>query len=175
MDICISTQKIELLTSKTKTKKYRQLLQRSTYAQLGWCSYVRTCVTLGNLFTPYLVVELSRRAEICCRCATSINDGTQILIFQGINNNREFENSRFFDEGLVLISEWHCFFWNCSVFQWEHTKVSKRRCVAREGTCMRANIRVSRGRAWVQVIPHGRRAMEERDAGDKVQMSFGVN
>ena len=71
---------------------------------------MRPCVTLGNLFTPYLVVELSRRAEICCRCATSINDGTQILIFQGTNNNRDFENSRFFDEGLVLISEWHCFF-----------------------------------------------------------------
>ena len=79
------------------------LPQRSTYAQLGWCSYVRayvrTCVRTSRwkiLFTPYLVVELSPSAENWCVYVTSINDGTQTLTFLGIDNIRDFQNSRIF-------------------------------------------------------------------------------
>ena len=82
-----------------------QLLQRSTYAQLGWCSYVRACVRASRwkkMFTPYLVVELSPSAEIWCVYVTSINDGTQILTFLGIHNIRDFQNSRFFRGDLII-------------------------------------------------------------------------
>ena len=47
------------------------------------------------LFTPYLVVEQSPSAEICCVYVTSINDGTQILTFLGIHNNGDFLNFDF--------------------------------------------------------------------------------
>ena len=87
------------------------MLQRSTYTQLGWCSYVRAyvraCVRRTSrwkiLFTPYLVVELSSSAEIWCAYVTSVNDGTQILTFLGINNNRDFQNSRPFCGNLVVL------------------------------------------------------------------------
>ena len=54
---------------------------------------VRACVRASRwkiLFTPYLVVELSPSAKIWCVYVTSISDGTQILTFLGINNNRDF-------------------------------------------------------------------------------------
>ena len=59
---------------------------------------MRTCVRASRwkmLFTPYLVVELPQIAEIWCAHVTSINDGTQILTFLGIDNNRDFQNSRY--------------------------------------------------------------------------------
>ena len=56
------------------------------------------------LFTPYLVVELSSSAEIWCVYVTSINDGTQILAFPGINNNHDFRNSRFFYGDLIVLN-----------------------------------------------------------------------
>ena len=67
---------------------------------------VRTCVRTSRwkiLFTPYLVVELSPSAEIRCVYVTSINDGTQILIFLGIQHNRDFQKSRFFGKNLVIL------------------------------------------------------------------------
>ena len=54
--------------------------------------------------TPYLVVELLPSAEIWCVYVTSINDGTQILAFLGIRNNRDFQNSRFFSGNLVNLN-----------------------------------------------------------------------
>ena len=60
--------------------------------------FVRTCVRTSRwkiLITPYLVVELSPGAEIWWVYVTSISDGTQILTFLGINNNRDFQKSRF--------------------------------------------------------------------------------
>ena len=62
-------------------------------------TYVRACVRASHskiLFNPYLVVELSPSAEFWCVYVTSTNDGTQILTFLGIDNNRDFQNSRFF-------------------------------------------------------------------------------
>ena len=41
------------------------------------------------------MVELSPSAEIWCVYATNINEGTQILTFLGIDNNRDFQNSRY--------------------------------------------------------------------------------
>ena len=82
-------------------------------------TYVRTHVHTSRwkiLFTPYLVVELSPSAEIWCVCVcmcvyvTSINDGTQILTFLGIHNNRDFLNSRFFCGNLIILNpELHWF------------------------------------------------------------------
>ena len=89
------------------------LLQRSTYAQLGWCSCVRTYVLTSRwkiLFTPYLVIELSPSAETWCVYVTSINDGTQILTFLEIHNNRDFLNTRFFCGYLIILNhELHLF------------------------------------------------------------------
>ena len=70
-------------------------------------TYVRTCVRVSRwkiLFAPYLVVELSPRAEIWCVYVTSINDGAQILKFLGIHNNRVFLNSRFICGNLVILN-----------------------------------------------------------------------
>ena len=76
-------------------------------------AYVRTYVRTSRwkiLFTPYLVVELSPSAEIWCVYVTSINDGTQILTFLGIHNNRYFQNSRFLCGILIILNpELHCF------------------------------------------------------------------
>ena len=87
-----------------------KLLQRSTYAQLDCVrtyvrGYVRACVHTSRwkiLFTPYLVIELSPSAEIWCAYVTSTNDGTQILTFLGIHNNRDFQNSRFFGGDSII-------------------------------------------------------------------------
>ena len=69
--------------------------------------FVRTS-RWNNLFTQYLVVELSLKAEIWCMFVASSNDDVRILTFLGINNNRDFQNSRFFCGDLtVLSSEWH--------------------------------------------------------------------
>ena len=76
------------------------IFQRDIHTHARTC--VRTSSQLGvsalleRLFTPYLVVELSTNAEIWRVYATSMYDGTQILTFPGINNNRGFRNSRFF-------------------------------------------------------------------------------
>ena len=68
-----------------KNQKYLEILAPKEHLRLtGLCSYVRTCVTLENIFTPYLVVELSPSAEIRCVYVTSIKDGTQTLTFLGI-------------------------------------------------------------------------------------------
>ena len=58
------------------------------------------------LNTPYLVIELSPSTEIWYVCVTRINDGTQILTFLGIDNNRDFQNSRFCSN-----SSLHCNVW----------------------------------------------------------------
>ena len=79
--------------------------------------FVRTCARAyvrtsrwKILFTPYLVVELSVKAEIWYMYVTSFNDGTQILTFPGSNNNHDFQNSRFFYGDLIVLNyEWHCF------------------------------------------------------------------
>ena len=74
---------------------------------------MRTCVRtyvchVGKLFTPCLVVELSSCAENMCMHVTSINVVVQILTLPGINNNRDFQNSRFiYGDLIVLNSEWH--------------------------------------------------------------------
>ena len=65
--------------------------------------YVRATSRWKILFTPYLVVELSPSAEILCVHVTSISDGTQILTFLGIDNNRYFQNSRFFCGNLIMM------------------------------------------------------------------------
>ena len=73
----------------------------------GLCSYVRTYVCALRwkiLSTPYLVVELSPSAEIWFAYVTSISDGTQILTFLGIHNNRYFQNSRFLGGILIIIN-----------------------------------------------------------------------
>ena len=49
------------------------------------------------------MIELSPSAEIWCVYVTSINDGTQILTFLGIHNNRDFQNSRVFCGKLVIL------------------------------------------------------------------------
>ena len=70
-------------------------------------AYVRACVHTSRwkiLFTPYLMVEQSPSAEIWCAYVTSINDGTQILIFLWIDNNRDFQNSRFFCGDLIILN-----------------------------------------------------------------------
>ena len=75
-------------------------------------TYVRACVRTSRwkiLFTPYLVVELSPSAEIWCVYVTSINDGTQILTFLGIDNNRDFQNSRFFCGEFDYFKSWVAF------------------------------------------------------------------
>ena len=56
------------------------------------------------LFTPYLVVELSPSAKIWCVYVTSISDGTQILTFLKIDNNHDFQNSRFFCGNLIILN-----------------------------------------------------------------------
>ena len=76
-------------------------------------THARTCVRtssqlgvsapLGQLFTPYLVVELSPSDEIWHVYVTSINDGTQILTFLGIDNNLNFQKSRFFCGNLIIL------------------------------------------------------------------------
>ena len=79
--------------------------------------FVRACIRAHErtsrwkiLFTSYLVVELSPGAEIWCVYATSINDGTQILTFLGIQNKRDFQNSRFFCGNLIIFNpELHWF------------------------------------------------------------------
>ena len=59
-------------------------------------AYVRAHVChTGKMFTSYFVVELSPRAEIWCVYVTSINDGTHILTFPGINYNRDFRRLDF--------------------------------------------------------------------------------
>ena len=58
-------------------------------------AHVRLCVHTSRwkkLFTPFLVVELSPRAESWYMYVTSISDGSQILIFPGINNNHDLQN-----------------------------------------------------------------------------------
>ena len=68
---------------------------------------VRACVRKSRwekLFTPYLVVELSPGAEIWCVYVTSINNGNHILTFLGIDNNRNFQNSRFFCGNLTILN-----------------------------------------------------------------------
>ena len=64
---------------------------------------VRTCVRTyvrasrwEILFLPYLVVGLSLGTEFGSVYVTRINDGNQILKFLGIDNNCDFQNSRFF-------------------------------------------------------------------------------
>ena len=57
-------------------------------------------------------MQLSPRAEIWCMYVTSSNDGTQILAFPGINNNRDFPNSRFFYGDLIVLNselQWFLF------------------------------------------------------------------
>ena len=72
-------------------------------------TYVRTS-RWEILFTTYLVVGLSRSAEIWCVYVASINDGTQILTFLGIHNNRYFQNSQFFCGDLYILNpEFHWF------------------------------------------------------------------
>ena len=66
-------------------------------------TYVRTS-RWKILFTPYLVVELSPSAEIWYVYVTSINDGTEILTFLGIHNNRDFQNSRFLSGSLIILN-----------------------------------------------------------------------
>ena len=73
-------------------------------------TYVRTYVTPENIVHSISrgTYELSPSAEIWCVYVTSINDGTQILTFLGIHNNRDFQNSRFFCVDLnILNSEVH--------------------------------------------------------------------
>ena len=65
-----------------------------TYARTNVRTYVRAS-RWKILFTPYLVVDLSPSAEIWYVDVTCFNDGTQILTFLGIHNNRDFLNSRF--------------------------------------------------------------------------------
>ena len=50
------------------------------------------------------MVELSPRAEIWCAYIASINDGTQTLTFQGIHNNRDFQDSRFFCGDSIILN-----------------------------------------------------------------------
>ena len=70
---------------------------------------LRACVRhAGKYCHPYLVIELTPSAEIWCVYVICINDGTQILTFLGINNNRDFQSSRFFGGDLnILNSELH--------------------------------------------------------------------
>ena len=77
----------------------------------NWTVFVRACIRAHErtsrwkiLFTSYLVVELSPGAEIWCVYATGINDGTQILTFLGIQNKRDFQNSRFFCGNLIILN-----------------------------------------------------------------------
>ena len=79
----------------------------------GLCSFTRACVRTSRwkiLCTPYLVVELSPSAEIWCVYVTSINDGAQISTVLAIDNNRDFQYSRFFCVNLVILKpELHSF------------------------------------------------------------------
>ena len=83
--------------------------------------FVRTQVRWKILFPPYLVVELSPRAEIWCVSVTSINDGTQILTFLGIDNNRDFQNCRF------LYGNWIIKILSCIDFYFQ---IDSNRCIA---------------------------------------------
>ena len=56
----------------------------------------------NNLFTLYLGVDLLLRAEIWCVYVTSINDGTQILTFPGIDGIHDFHDYRFFIEAEIV-------------------------------------------------------------------------
>ena len=70
-------------------------------------AYVRVYVRTSRwkiLFTPYLVVELSPSAEIWRGYVTGIHDGTQILTFLGIHNNRDFQSSRFFSGNSIILN-----------------------------------------------------------------------
>ena len=80
-----------------------------TYVRACVCAYVRRS-RWKILFTPYLVVELSPSAEIWYVHVTGINDGTQIVTFLGIHNNRNFMNSGYLCGNLIILNpELHCF------------------------------------------------------------------
>ena len=92
-----------LFDSELKCSEHKNILAPKEHLRPTGMMFVRTS-RWKILFTPYLMVELSPSAKIWCVYVTSITDGTRILTFLGIHNNRDFLNSRFFYGDLIILN-----------------------------------------------------------------------
>ena len=78
-------------------------------AQLDWSSWNRP--SLRNIFFT-LVVEKASRAEVWVVHPTSTVDLAQIITSHGLNNTRDFHDSWFFRQGLLVLYSKRCRFVN---------------------------------------------------------------